>query len=224
MEHEESEPMGELSTGVQPQTARGHRTREALIAAARVVFERDGYVDARLVDIAQEAKCSIGSFYTWFEGKDEVFAAVMEQTKKDMLYPGTGRIDDDPIATIEAANRAYFEAYKRNGRLNLLMDQVVAVDPRFRRLRRQRSEAFVERNARAIRDLQARGLADRQLDPDAASAALSGMVSRLIHDQVRYELGGSMELLVQTATRLWTNALGLTAPDLGGSGVEEAEG
>ena len=82
----------------------------------------------------------------------------------------------------------------------------------------------MERNARAIRDLQARGLADRRLDPDAASAALSGMVSRLIHDQVRYELGGSMELLVQTATRLWTNALGLTTPDLGGSGIEEAEG
>lgn len=205
----------EVSTGVEPQTARGRRTRAALIAAARTVFERDGYLDARLVDIAQEAKCSIGSFYTWFDGKDQVFAAVMEQTKNELLYPGTGHIDDDPVATIEAANRAYFQAFWRNAKLNLLLEQVVAVDPRFRRLRQQRSLAFVERNARAIRDLQARGLADRRLDPDTASAALSGMVSRLIHDQVRYDLPWTLDQLVATATRLWTNALGLTRPELG---------
>ena len=51
-------------TGTQPATARGKRTRDALVAAARKVFERDGYLDSRLVDIVQEAGCSIGSFYT----------------------------------------------------------------------------------------------------------------------------------------------------------------
>lgn len=34
-----------------PVTARGMRTRAALVAAARRVFERDGYIDARLTDI-----------------------------------------------------------------------------------------------------------------------------------------------------------------------------
>ena len=42
--------------GSLPQTARGKRTRDALIAAARTVFERDGYVDSRLVDIAAEVE------------------------------------------------------------------------------------------------------------------------------------------------------------------------
>src|SRR5699024_3211658 len=116
--------------GTQPQTARGQRTRAALIAAARTVFERDGYVDSRLVDIAAEAKCSIGSFYTWFDSKDEIFAAVLYEAQSEMLHPGTSRIEatDDPVAIIAASNRSYFEAYRRNARLNQLLLQVAAVD------------------------------------------------------------------------------------------------
>lgn len=202
--------------GTQPQTARGQRTRAALITAARTVFERDGYVDSRLVDIAAEAKCSIGSFYTWFDSKDEVFAAVLHEAQSDMLHPGTGRIEatDDPVAIIAASNRAYFEAYRRNARLNLLLQQVAAVDPRFREMRRARSAAFVNRNARAISDLQQRGLADRGVEASMAAKALSGMVARLAHDVFAFEGGDHVDELVETATRLWTNALGLTTPEL----------
>jgi len=45
-------------------TRRGVRTRQALVDAARVVFEREGYLDARLTDITAEASCSSGTFYT----------------------------------------------------------------------------------------------------------------------------------------------------------------
>lgn len=209
--------------GAQPQTARGRRTRDALVAAARTVFERDGYVDSRLVDIVAEARCSVGSFYTWFESKDEVFAAVLHEAQSDMLHPGTGRIEatDDPVAIIAASNRAYFEAYRRNARLNQLLQQVAAVDPRFREMRRARTHAFVTRNARAIADLQERGLADRGVEPVMAAKALSGMVARLAYDVFVIEGGladgaqeAPVEQLVETATRLWTNALGLTAPEL----------
>src|SRR5699024_11384428 len=39
-----------------PTTTRGTRTRAALVAAARVVFERDGFIDSRLSDLSKEAK------------------------------------------------------------------------------------------------------------------------------------------------------------------------
>lgn len=203
-------------TGTQPATARGKRTRDALVAAARKVFERDGYLDSRLVDIAQEASCSIGSFYTWFDGKDEVFAAVLQEAQNDMLHPGIGRVlsTDDPVEIIAASNAAYFAAYKKNARLMQLLDQVAAVDPAFRTLRRARNRAFVERNAKAIRDLQRRGLADRGVDAEVAAMALSGMVGRLAHSVYLIDPTLKVEHLVETATRLWTNALGLTQPVL----------
>ncbi|WP_330230677.1 TetR/AcrR family transcriptional regulator [Nocardia sp. NBC_00508] len=193
-----------------PLTARGLRTRAALVAAARVVFERDGYLDARLSDITVEAKCSTGSFYTYFSSKEEILQAVLEVSQDDMLHPGMPRLgaeEASPVAVIEASNRAYFEAYKRNAKLMLILDQVAAIDPKFREMRRRRARAFSDRNARSIRDLQEQGLADRELDPQAASRALSGMVGRMAYYAFALEEEASLDDLVRTATRLWTNAL-----------------
>ncbi len=197
-----------------PSTPRGARTRAALVAAARRVFERDGYVDARLVDVTAEAGCSIGTFYTWFASKEEVFAAVLDEVQEAMLHPTLRESadPDDPVAAIEAGNRAYLLAYRRNARLMRLLEQVAAVDDGFRELRRRRSSAFVERNARSIADLQRRGLADPGLDPLIAARALSSMVSRMAYSA--FVLGDELpvEVLVATLTRLWANALRIPLP------------
>ena len=195
-----------------PSTARGARTRAALVAAARVVFERDGYRDSRLTDITAEAKTSNGSFYTYFSGKEEILQAVLEAAQDDMLHPGMPHLDPEessPVAVIEASNRAYFEAYRRNAKLMLILDEVSASDPKFREVRQRRARAFIERNARAIKDLQQRGLADPSLDPFMAALGLSSMVGRMAH--FVFALGEDLPLdgLVDAATRLWANALNL---------------
>jgi len=60
-------------------TAKGQRTREELVAAARRVFERDGYFGARVADITAEAGVAHGSFYTYFASRRDVFVAVMRE-------------------------------------------------------------------------------------------------------------------------------------------------
>lgn len=199
-----------------PRTARGLRTRAALVAAARTVFERDGYLNARLTDITTEAKCSTGSFYTYFMNKEEVFAAVLEEAQEEMLHPHvrsmTDAPADDPVAIIEAANRAYLTSYRRNAKLMRLLDQVAGIDDRFRELRYARSKAFAARNAESIRDLQARGLADPSLDPELTAMALSAMVGRVAFTVYVYGDEQPFEHLVQTLTRLWANALRLEVP------------
>lgn len=202
-----------------PVTDRGMRTRTALISAARTVFERMGYLDARLIDITEEAECSAGTFYTYFSSKEEIFAAVLQIAQEDMLHPGMPHVDADadPAEIVEASNRAYFEAYGRNAKLMGLMEQVASIDPEFRKLRRRRADAFVQRNARSIASLQERGLADAELDPLLASRALSGMISRLALDHfvTRREMGEpgpDLDTLTATATRLWVNALRISGP------------
>jgi len=196
-----------------PRTARGARTREQLIQAARRVFERDGYLDARLADITAEAGTAAGSFYTYFSGKEEVFAAVLAEVQDEMLHPHVRDLasNDDPAAVIEASNRAYLESFKRNARLMALLEQVSTIDERFRQLRQLRMQAFGRRNARAIQALQLRGLADPDLDPDLTAAALSYMVSRTAY--ASFVLGEDYDLdqLVETLTKIWVNALRLPA-------------
>src|ERR1700739_4416252 len=204
-----------------PATERGLRTRAALVAAARKVFERDGYLNARLIDITRAANCSAGTFYTYFSSKEEIFAAVLEVAQETILHPGMSHVaaEDDPAAVIEASNRAYLQAYKRNSKLMGLLEQVASIDPEFRELRASRSNAFVRRNASSIAKLQAKGQADPDLDPLLASRALSAMMSRLAFGHFvtledREDTPAvTDEDLVAIVTRLWVNALRIPSPE-----------
>ncbi|MFW0783681.1 TetR/AcrR family transcriptional regulator [Gordonia sp. CPCC 206044] len=206
-------PKGSTDTGKAPLTARGERTRAALVGAARTVFERDGFADSRLTDITAEANCATGSFYTYFDSKEDILDAVLAEAQEDMLHPGGPHVEptspDDPTAVIEAANRAYFEAYRRNAGLMLVREQVAGISPDFREIRRRRGQVFVERNAKHIRELQTRGLADPDLDALQAARALSGMVSRMAYHAFAVSEEVDMDDLVFTATRLWVNGIGL---------------
>lgn len=175
------------------------------------MFERDGYVDARLGDITTEADMAAGSFYTYFDSKEQVFTAVVEAVQEEMLHPALEPIadHDDPVAVIAASNRAYLLAYRRNAKLMRLLEQVATIDAGFAELRKRRNAAFVGRNARSIAELQARGLADPALDPSAAAAALSAMVSRTAYNTFVLGDRAKLDNLVTTLTRLWANALRL---------------
>ena len=197
-----------------PRTARGARTRARLVEAARTVFERDGFLDARLVDITTEAGTAAGSFYTYFDSKEEIFRAVLKEVEDEMLHPHVRELNEnDPIGAIEASNRAYLEAYERNAKLMQLLEQVATIDDEFREMRKRRADAFMRRNARAIQDLQASGLADPTLNPLLAAGALSGMVARAAY--TNWVLGEDWDFdeLAKTLTQLWVNGLKIQRPD-----------
>lgn len=195
-----------------PRSARGERTRTALVAATRRVVERDGYLDARVADIAREAGVATGSFYTWFTDKESAFAAVLADLQDEALQPDAGGSATDPLAAIAAGNRAYLEAYRRNARLMAAMEQAALVSGRVREARIARGRAFAERHARAIARWQAAGLADPSLDPRGAAAALDAMVSRMA--ELAFVHGEPVDLddLAALVTRLWAGALGITHP------------
>lgn len=191
------------------------RTRAALVTAAQSVFERDGYLDARITDIADEAKVAYGTFYTYFTSKEEIFAAVVESVEEDMLHMHIReRVGDgEPRALISAANGEYLKAYQRNARLMAVFEQVAQIDDHFRDLRVKRSDAFLKRNAKLIKELQDRGEADPSLDPLVAAEALSWMVSRMAYAVFVLDRPIPIDLLTETLNKLWLNALRLGDSD-----------
>ena len=77
--------------------------------------------------------------------------------------------------------RAYLDAYRRNAKLMKLLEQVATIDDRFFEVRRSRTAAFVERNARGIRRPAARG-EGRPVTGSAAGqsgAVVNGLTHRL---------------------------------------------
>jgi len=177
------------------------------------VFERRGYLDARVSDITKAAKVAHGTFYTHFPSKREVFLEVVTQVVDD-IYVATRQPLDGAYGIaqrIEHANRAYLEAYSRNAAIMALLEQAATFrgDDQFRQTRRDLRRTFVERTERSLVRLQRDGKADATLDPHVTADALGSMIDNYAY--VHFFLGESTdtEAAVRNLTKLWVNAIGL---------------
>lgn len=202
------------TTVTAPATPRGKATRAALIRAARYIFERDGFLDARITDIASAANAATGSFYCYFDSKQAIFSAVIDTVNDDEgLHPPSMAFlpdaGDDLVASVAAHHRDWLRHYLRNARLMSVMEEVTNISEDFRRHRTEAAQPFMRANAEAIQRLQAAGLADVALDPLQAARSLSTMVSRSAFVAFVLEQEGedTLDVLVATLTRLWLNAL-----------------
>lgn len=65
-----------------PRTARGTRTRQRLLQAAEEVFADLGYHDASVVKITEAAGVGQGTFYLYFDSKQQVFDEVVEDLNR----------------------------------------------------------------------------------------------------------------------------------------------
>jgi len=60
-----------------PKTVRGKRTREKLLRAAELEFGEKGFHEAAVSGITYRAGVALGTFYTYFESKEEIFQALV---------------------------------------------------------------------------------------------------------------------------------------------------
>jgi AcrR family transcriptional regulator len=191
-------------------TAKGRSTRAALLAAAREVFRRVGFFEAKITDITAEAKVAAGSFYTYFDSKEEIFKALLDANQEQLLHHDVDHLETaDPVEAIRGATLAYLEAYRENVGLMRIFEQMSAMDSMFREARLERGKIFVERNARSIRRLQEDGRADTDLDAELASIALSSMVSRVAQLVFNFGYPVDVDALAETIVQLWVRSLGI---------------
>jgi AcrR family transcriptional regulator len=194
---------------------KGADTRARLVQAAKEVFERDGFLDARITDIAQRAGVSHGSYYHYFESKEQLFREVAEEQEARLTAPTDDprltNAPGDPLrARIEKANRRYLERYRDEAQIMGVIEQVSRYDEHVNEVRMARMKHFVERSERAIRQWQDDGEVDRRVDPQLAADALGAMVARfaemwLVQGYREYDLDHAVEQL----SLLWANALQL---------------
>lgn len=194
-----------------PVTERGLRTRAKLIKAARTEFERNGYLDTNIQSISKRARVAYGTFYTYFDSKEDVFAEVVSALTADFqaVAHAEPRTGDDPVSLIESTNRGYLRAYRVNADMMAIMEQVATFSPRLAAIRRGARRSWVGRGERAIARWQAQGLVPDDIDPYYAATALGSMVDRSAY--VWFVLGEPFEeeVAVEQLTKLYCNALGL---------------
>jgi AcrR family transcriptional regulator len=203
-----------------PTTERGRRMRARLLAAAREVFERDGFLAARVTDISAAAGDAHGSFYTYFGSKTAVFRALVAETMEDLYAsmatrgeagPPDGTPAEVAVHRIDQANRRFVAMYRQNTALMALFEQVTTFDPEVRALRQSARERMVGWVAHSIAQLQADGHVPTDLDAEYSAHALVAMVNGLVHYWLVLGADFDEDRLVATMTGLWARSLGLPA-------------
>jgi AcrR family transcriptional regulator len=70
------------SADKEPRTERGRKTLRRLLEAAAAEFGERGYHEAAITGITQRAGVALGTFYTYFESKEEVFRALVRDMSR----------------------------------------------------------------------------------------------------------------------------------------------
>jgi AcrR family transcriptional regulator len=157
--------------------------RAQLLDAAEEVFGRKGFHDTTLKEIAELAEFSVGSVYSFFENKEDLYLQVFLRRGAEFL-PGMEAAVAAGGSPLEQLHRlvdfevGFFRAHPAFGRLYLRSAATVVPtsEP-------ADSEALSERFRAAMRiqaDVFARGQAAGELrdgDPDVLSRLFSGLVS-----------------------------------------------
>ena len=128
---EQMTSLSPASEGKAPRTARGERTLRKILDAALGEFGEKGFSDSSIVGITTRAKVALGTFYTYFDSKEAVFAALvgdMSNRVRDHVAPVLGAARDG-LDGEQLALEAYLGFVAGHKEVYRIIDEAEFVDP-----------------------------------------------------------------------------------------------
>ena len=122
--------------GKAPRTARGAKTLRKILDAALEEFGEKGFGETSIVGITSRAKVALGTFYTYFDSKEALFAALVQDMSakvREQVAPALAQAKD----TLDGERRAliaYLDFVGEHKEVYRIIDEAEFVDPEgFRR-------------------------------------------------------------------------------------------
>jgi AcrR family transcriptional regulator len=204
-----------------PRRAKGRRTRARLMDSAERVFIEKGYLAARVADISDAAGLAHGSFYTYFDSKEDVFRELVEVALQEVSEAID--VHDDsalPADRIRIGNRRYIDVYARHAALLGLIEQVGTLT-QFHAMRRDLRARFVSRIEAVIKEDRRAGLITVEpLDSRAVAHALVGMMDSFAYNWFVLNENFDREVALANIDAIWLRTLGLKATAPPGSSAK----
>ena len=126
-----SEAARPADNGKTPRTPRGERTMRKILDAALAEFGEKGFSESSIVSITSRAKVALGTFYTYFDSKEALFAALvrdMSRRVKELVPPAVSDARDAMDAELRT-QRAYLEFVAAHKEVYRIIDEAEFVDP-----------------------------------------------------------------------------------------------
>lgn len=113
-----------------PRTARGRATLRKLLDAAAIEFGERGFHEASISGITRRAGTALGSFYTYFDSKDEIFRALVHDMSAQVglhaasaMQEAKGALDRE-----RAALQGFLEFAREHKEIYRIIDEAEFVD------------------------------------------------------------------------------------------------
>jgi len=142
------------SEGKAPRTDRGRRTLRALLDAAAAEFGEKGFHEGSISGITRRAGVALGSFYTYFDSKDEIFRALvrdMSEQVRDRVAPAI-RAAPDQLSAERAGLLSFLEFVSDHKEIYRIIDEAEFVDPESFRTHYATTAERIEARLRAAAD------------------------------------------------------------------------
>jgi AcrR family transcriptional regulator len=198
-----------MSSPAAPRTARGERTRQRLLDAARVAFARTTWGRARVEDVCAEAGVGHGTFYAYFPNRTAILEALVRRHAAVMYaLVGSPWTSGDVRADVRAVIAGFITLARDDADIRTLWAAAVAGEPSLAELEREVRVQFVRRIATNLSAAVEGGFARDGLDVEVAATALGLMVEQTVL------LGGTVAgpavetgRLADALTDLWVHAV-----------------
>ena len=114
-----------------PRTARGRQTLRKLLDAAAKEFGEKGFHETSISGITRRAGTALGSFYTYFDSKDEIFRALVKDMSGQVAAHAGKAVSPDlsPFEVERAALLAFLKFARDNKEIYRIIDEAEFVDP-----------------------------------------------------------------------------------------------
>jgi AcrR family transcriptional regulator len=165
----------------------------------------------RIGDITHAARMSIGSFYTYFDSKEDIFHHLLIDIENE-VYESPSRLPRDgssPYERILETNQLYLDAFQRNAKFWAAIEEAALKNADARKAMTSRHHESRARAERAISAWQDNGLISPDIDVPFAATALGAMTERCAY--LWFVLGEEVDVstAAEKITAIWANALGL---------------
>ncbi len=152
--------------------------RDALLSAAAQVFAEKGFFSTRITDITKAAGVSAGSFYTYFESKEEILGAVMDSFRagdpSETTFAPTTSVGDAEVWLRTALTTAV-ERFADNARMWRAVQQAALGTEQIRSRVRDQQDEVVASVAAGLAPLIEGGLAQPHTPAAFVARALVAM-------------------------------------------------
>lgn len=153
-----------------------------IIRAATKVFAKKGFFNARISDIAKEAKVADGTIYLYFNNKFDILVSVFEQEIGRMIEQVTELLEkeSDPRKMLEIFITKHLTEMKKNKNLaEVIQIELRQTNKQIRDYRNNKYSIYVDILSSIIRKGQAEGIFRQDIMPGIAKRAIFGALDEI---------------------------------------------